>query len=160
MNCRIDGTTAVFAFDPGEPADGRQGRDAETDLRHEPDSGWLRRCGRRRHRVARAERRAVSVVARSGAGDRPVAVWAQAMGGHEFLLADQQPNATPAQIEFARNWRDTPKVVFSSSMEKVDWNARLVTGAANRSRASLSSTPVQRRPPSKTDRGPPGALSL
>jgi hypothetical protein len=27
---------------------------------------------------------------------------------------DQQPDATPAQIEFARNWRDTPKVVFSS----------------------------------------------
>ena len=43
---------------------------------------------------------------------------------------DQQPNATPAQIEFARNWRDTPKVVFSSAMEKVDWNTRLVTGDA------------------------------
>ena len=28
---------------------------------------------------------------------------------------DQQPGATPAQIEFARNWRDTPKVVFSSA---------------------------------------------
>ena len=43
---------------------------------------------------------------------------------------DQQPNATPAKIEFARNWRDTPKVVFSSAMEKVDWNTRLVTGDA------------------------------
>jgi len=43
---------------------------------------------------------------------------------------DQQPNATPAQIEFARNWRDTPKVVFSSALEKVDWNTRLVTGDA------------------------------
>ena len=41
---------------------------------------------------------------------------------------DQQPDATPAQIAFARNWRDTPKVVFSSTIEKVDWNARLVTG--------------------------------
>ena len=39
---------------------------------------------------------------------------------------DQQPNATPAQIEFARNWRDTPKVVFSSTIDKVDWNTRLV----------------------------------
>src|SRR5882762_5244592 len=39
---------------------------------------------------------------------------------------DQQPGATPAQIEFARNWRDTPKVVFSSTIDKVDWNARLV----------------------------------
>ena len=43
---------------------------------------------------------------------------------------DQQPDATPAEIEFARNWRDTPKVVFSSRMVKVDWNARLVTGDA------------------------------
>ncbi len=43
---------------------------------------------------------------------------------------DQQPGATPAQIAFARNWRDTPKVVFSSTIDKVDWNARLVAGDA------------------------------
>src|SRR5581483_6428929 len=43
---------------------------------------------------------------------------------------DQQPGATPAEIEFARNWRDTPKVVFSSTIDKVDWNTRLVTGNA------------------------------
>jgi dihydrofolate reductase len=43
---------------------------------------------------------------------------------------DQQPNATPAEIEFARHWRDTPKVVFSSTIDKVDWNTRLVTGDA------------------------------
>jgi dihydrofolate reductase len=43
---------------------------------------------------------------------------------------DGQPHATSAQIEFARNWRSTPKVVFSSTIDKVDWNARLVTGDA------------------------------
>ncbi|MFE3524950.1 dihydrofolate reductase family protein [Streptomyces sp. NPDC059161] len=43
---------------------------------------------------------------------------------------DQQPNATPSQIEFARRWRDMSKVVFSSTIEKVDWNTRLVTGDA------------------------------
>ncbi|MGW0149406.1 dihydrofolate reductase family protein [Streptomyces sp. NPDC003333] len=43
---------------------------------------------------------------------------------------DQQPGATPAEIEFARTWRDTPKVVFSSTLDKVDWNSRLVTGDA------------------------------
>ncbi|CAJ62190.1 conserved hypothetical protein; putative NAD(P)-binding Rossmann-fold and reductase domains [Frankia alni ACN14a] len=43
---------------------------------------------------------------------------------------DQQPDATPAEIEFARNWRDTPKVVFSSTIAKVDGNTRLVTGDA------------------------------
>jgi len=44
--------------------------------------------------------------------------------------ADQQPGATPAEIEFARRWRDMPKVVFSSTIDKVDWNTRLVTGDA------------------------------
>src|SRR3954462_6331630 len=43
---------------------------------------------------------------------------------------DQQPGVTPAQVGFARNWRDTPKVVFSSTLDKVDWNARVVTGDA------------------------------
>lgn len=43
---------------------------------------------------------------------------------------DQQSNATPAQIAIARNWRDTPKVVFSSIVEKADWNTRLFTGDA------------------------------
>ena len=53
----------------------------------------------------------------------------EAMSSH-WPTGDQQPDATPAQIEFARNWRETPKVVFSSTIEKVDWNARLVTGDA------------------------------
>jgi len=51
------------------------------------------------------------------------------MSSH-WPTGDQQPGATPAQIEFARNWRDTPKVVFSSTIDDVDWNARLFTGDA------------------------------
>ncbi|WP_433786399.1 dihydrofolate reductase family protein [Actinomycetospora sp. CA-101289] len=43
---------------------------------------------------------------------------------------DQQPDATPAEIAYARNWRDTPKVVFSSTLDEVGWNSRLVTGDA------------------------------
>ena len=44
--------------------------------------------------------------------------------------ADQQPGATPAEIEFARRWQDMAKVVFSSTTSAVDWNTRLVTGDA------------------------------
>src|SRR5438067_1634053 len=44
--------------------------------------------------------------------------------------ADQQPGATPAEIEFARRWQEMPKVVFSSTTSTVDWNTRLVTGDA------------------------------
>jgi dihydrofolate reductase len=43
---------------------------------------------------------------------------------------DQQPDATPAHITFGRRWRDMPKVVFSSTLDQVDWNTRLVTGDA------------------------------
>ncbi|AZM47263.1 deaminase [Streptomyces sp. WAC 06738] len=51
----------------------------------------------------------------------------QTMSSH-WPTGDQQPDATPAEVEFARRWRDMPKVVFSSTIDKVDWNARLVTG--------------------------------
>ncbi|WP_328456991.1 dihydrofolate reductase family protein [Amycolatopsis sp. NBC_00438] len=56
----------------------------------------------------------------------------EAMSSH-WPTGDQQPGATPAVIEFARNWRDTPKVVFSSTLDRVDQvdgNTRLVTGDA------------------------------
>src|SRR5690606_16439488 len=68
-------------------------RRAEAGLRHEPVPGRLHRRAGRRSRLERAERRAVSVVARPGAGDWSVAVWAQAVGDHEFLLADRRPAA-------------------------------------------------------------------
>ena len=41
--------------------------------------------------------------------------------------ADQQPDATPVEVEFARIWQKTPKVVFSSTLTEVGANARLVT---------------------------------
>lgn len=43
---------------------------------------------------------------------------------------DERPDATPAQIAFARNWRAKEKVVFSSTVEKVDWNTRVFRGDA------------------------------
>ncbi len=53
----------------------------------------------------------------------------EGMSSH-WPTADQQPDVTPAEIEFARRWQDMPKVVFSSTISTVDWNARLVTGDA------------------------------
>jgi dihydrofolate reductase len=40
--------------------------------------------------------------------------------------AERDPSATPAMLEFARIWRDKPKVVFSRTLQTVDWNSRLV----------------------------------
>ncbi|MEV6799434.1 dihydrofolate reductase family protein [Micromonospora rifamycinica] len=53
----------------------------------------------------------------------------ETMNAH-WPTADQQPGATPAEIGYARRWRDMPKVVFSSTTTTVDGNARLVTGDA------------------------------
>ena len=39
--------------------------------------------------------------------------------------AGSDPSSTPAEREFAQIWRDTPKVVFSSTLASVDWNGRL-----------------------------------
>ena len=41
--------------------------------------------------------------------------------------ADQQPDAGPVALEFARIWQELPKVVFSSTLDHVQGNTRLAT---------------------------------
>jgi len=50
----------------------------------------------------------------------------QTMSSH-WPTADQQPDATPAQVQYAHRWRSMPKIVFSATTQTVDWNTRLVT---------------------------------
>jgi dihydrofolate reductase len=40
--------------------------------------------------------------------------------------ADEDPSAHPVEVEYAQLWRKMPKIVFSKSLDKVDWNSRLV----------------------------------
>src|SRR5438067_9321280 len=40
--------------------------------------------------------------------------------------ADQDLSSTPPMVEFARIWRDMPKVVYSRTLERADWNATIV----------------------------------
>ena len=40
--------------------------------------------------------------------------------------ADQDPAATPTVVEFARIWRDMPKVVYSRTLQRAEWNATVV----------------------------------
>jgi dihydrofolate reductase len=40
--------------------------------------------------------------------------------------AEEKPSAPEVELEFARIWKDTPKIVFSKTLEKVEGNARLV----------------------------------
>ena len=40
--------------------------------------------------------------------------------------ADTKPSAPGYEVEFARIWKDKPKIVFSKTLDKVQWNSRLV----------------------------------
>ncbi|HVH08909.1 MAG TPA: dihydrofolate reductase family protein [Gemmatimonadales bacterium] len=50
---------------------------------------------------------------------------------HELMAqfwptADTNPASTRPMIEFARIWRDMPKIVFSRTLERSDWNTTVV----------------------------------
>ncbi|HEX2810011.1 MAG TPA: dihydrofolate reductase family protein [Kineosporiaceae bacterium] len=47
------------------------------------------------------------------------------MAGY-WPTADADPSSTPAVAEFARIWRDMPKLVFSKTLERADWNTTVV----------------------------------
>ena len=53
----------------------------------------------------------------------------EAMSSH-WPTADQQPGATPAEVQFAHRWRETPKVVFSSTAGPIEGNAQVFRGDA------------------------------
>jgi dihydrofolate reductase len=40
--------------------------------------------------------------------------------------ADKDPASPPWMIEFAKIWREMPKLVFSRTLDHVDWNATIV----------------------------------
>jgi dihydrofolate reductase len=40
--------------------------------------------------------------------------------------ADSDPSSTGPMVEFARIWRDMPKIVFSRTLERADWNTTVV----------------------------------
>ena len=42
--------------------------------------------------------------------------------------ADQNPSAPGVEIEYARLWKEMEKIVFSTTLKKVGWNSRLVSG--------------------------------
>jgi dihydrofolate reductase len=42
--------------------------------------------------------------------------------------ADDNPSAPEYEIEYARIWKSKPKIVFSTTLDRVEWNSRLVRG--------------------------------
>jgi dihydrofolate reductase len=50
---------------------------------------------------------------------------------HELMAefwptADRDPSSTPPMVEYARIWREMPKLVFSRTLESAEWNAIVV----------------------------------
>lgn len=67
------------------------------------------------------------------ANERERAIGVQLYGRRMYeIMADYWPtvdedsSVTAYEIEFARIWREMPKIVFSRTLERVEWNARLV----------------------------------
>ena len=44
--------------------------------------------------------------------------------------ADQDPSAPTVIVEYAQIWKPVSKIVFSSTLQSVEWNSRLVRGDA------------------------------
>jgi dihydrofolate reductase len=55
--------------------------------------------------------------------------------------ADQNPSAAEHELEFARIWKGTPKIVFSKTLEKVEGNARLARDGVAEEVAQLKEQP-------------------
>jgi dihydrofolate reductase len=55
--------------------------------------------------------------------------------------AEEDPSAAEHELEFARIWKATPKVVFSKTLERVEGNARLVRDGAAEEVARLKEQP-------------------
>jgi dihydrofolate reductase len=55
--------------------------------------------------------------------------------------ADQDPSLADYALEFARIWKPLPKVVFSTTLEEVEGNARLVRDGAAEEVARLKEEP-------------------
>ena len=55
--------------------------------------------------------------------------------------ADENPSAAEHELEFARIWKNLPKIVFSKTLEKVEGNARLVRDGVAEEVAKLKEQP-------------------
>jgi dihydrofolate reductase len=55
--------------------------------------------------------------------------------------ADENPSAAEHELEFARIWKNLPKIVFSKTLEKVEGNARLVGDGVAEEVARLKEQP-------------------
>src|SRR3954451_17053264 len=61
---------------------------------------------------------------------RPMAAFVDGRVTHELMTAywptaDADPGASPEIVDFARIWREKPKVVYSRTLDTADWNTTI-----------------------------------
>ena len=59
----------------------------------------------------------------------------------DWETADENPSAAERELEFARIWKQLPKIVFSTTLERVEGNARLVSAGVAEEVARLKAQP-------------------
>ena len=64
----------------------------------------------------------------------------EVMAAH-WPTADQSPAAPAYEVAYARIWQRMPKVVFSTTLDKVEWNSRLVRDNIAEEVAKLKAQP-------------------
>ncbi len=64
----------------------------------------------------------------------------QLMAGF-WPTADADPSTTGPMVEFARIWRDMPKIVFSRTLERAAWNTRIVRNVVPQEIRALKEQP-------------------
>ena len=62
------------------------------------------------------------------------------MAGY-WPTADLNPSTPAVEVEYARIWRDKPKIVFSKTLEQVAWNATLMRDVVADEITRLASQP-------------------
>ncbi|MBP1137893.1 dihydrofolate reductase [Arthrobacter sp. PvP023] len=62
------------------------------------------------------------------------------MAGY-WPTADQDPNSTAVEVEFASIWRDMPKFVFSRTLTDADWNTTVMHDVVPEEIAKLKAQP-------------------
>jgi dihydrofolate reductase len=55
--------------------------------------------------------------------------------------ADTNPSSTPPMIEFARIWLDMPKIVYTKTLQRADWNTTIVRDVVPEEVAKLKAQP-------------------
>ena len=64
----------------------------------------------------------------------------QMMAGF-WPTADTDPSSTGPMVEFARIWRDMPKIVYSRTLERSDWNTTVVRDVVTEEVMELKAQP-------------------